>query len=513
MDPVVPDATLIGTYAREGSEDAFRTLVTRHVDLVFAAAFRQVYDRGIAEEITQEVFATLARKAPRLAGHETLAGWLHRTAVLAAKARIRTELRRRRRETESAILEPSTPDASAFVDELTPLLDEALLGLRESDRTAVILRYFEERSLRDIGETLGVDEDTARKRVTRALARLGDFFKSRGIRIPAGGGAAVFANALHAAPTGLKASVVTAGLAAGKPATGAGLLLLHLMALKKTQLAALGVLLVAGSLAWQHAALARARTELQEQWAAYPALLDTPTRATPKASNTREPGASAVRPSAYRWDDQSPYARIPKELLAQIPVSGVSGRRGVLTSEIRSLLRLDPVETRGVQGAIDRFLSGYQALLQESAHRVESTTDELQRRPTEDVRTWEVTGLQKKFGPLRDALLQDFDGLLGTDRARLLLQSLRTWMPITGETPEPGIDNRIFANDFRYSLAYYPPQYGNGSLRFEGAHSDTKGFNSSEKMSPSELPDFVQAEIQDWLQRASKEPTAKPSKP
>ncbi len=513
MDPASPDSTLIGTYAREGSEDAFRILVARHVNLVFAAALRQVFDRGVAEEITQEVFVILARKAPRLAGHETLAGWLHRTAVLAARARIRAELRRQRREVKSAIPESTAGDSSAFVDELTPLLDEALLGLRETDRTAVILRYFEERSLRDIGATLGVDEDAARKRVTRALARLGEFFKSRGIRIPAGGGAALFANSLHGAPVLLQASASAAGIAAGKPATGFGLLLLQMMTLNKTQLAAFGVILMTCSLAWQHSALAKARFELQEQWAASPTFQDTSTGGTPAAPNISGAGASALRPSGHRWDDQSPYARIPKELLAQIPASGVSGRRGVLTSEIRSLLRLDPVETRGVQGAIDRFLSEYQALLRESAHRVEPTTDELQRRPKEDVRTWEVTGLQQKFGPLRDTLLQDLDGLLGTDRARLLFQSLRTWMPITGGTPEPGFENRIFANDFRYSVAYEPPQYGDGSLRFEGAHSDTNGFNSSEKLPPSELPDFVQAEIQDWLQRAAKEPTAKPSKP
>src|SRR5436309_14549128 len=79
MTPVSPDRELVTAYAARGSETAFRALVTRHVHLVYATALRQVGDAGLAEEITQNVFIALARKAPRLAGIETLAGWLHRT--------------------------------------------------------------------------------------------------------------------------------------------------------------------------------------------------------------------------------------------------------------------------------------------------------------------------------------------------------------------------------------------------------------------------------------------------
>ena len=102
MTPVSPDSELVTAYAAEGSEPAFRTLVARHVNLVYATARRQVGDAGLAEEITQNVFIALARKAPRLAGSQTLAGWLHRTAILEAKARIRAELRRGRRENIAA---------------------------------------------------------------------------------------------------------------------------------------------------------------------------------------------------------------------------------------------------------------------------------------------------------------------------------------------------------------------------------------------------------------------------
>ncbi len=189
MDAVAADRELVSSYAREGSETAFRALVARHVNLVFAAALRQVGDSGMAEEVTQNVFVALARKAPRLAGHETLAGWLHRTAILEAKARIRAELRRRRREETAVELEGLRTPSSDPLAELTPLLDEALLELREPDRLALVLRFLEERSLREVGKALGVEEDAARKRVSRALDRLTDFFRARGFAVPAAGGA------------------------------------------------------------------------------------------------------------------------------------------------------------------------------------------------------------------------------------------------------------------------------------------------------------------------------------
>src|SRR2546429_1393655 len=106
MMPVSPDCELVTAYAAAGSETAFRALVTRHVPLVYATALRQVGDAGLAEEITQNVFIVLARKAPRLAGSRTLAGWLPRTPILEAKAPVRSELRRGRREGKAAPCAP-----------------------------------------------------------------------------------------------------------------------------------------------------------------------------------------------------------------------------------------------------------------------------------------------------------------------------------------------------------------------------------------------------------------------
>ncbi|MFN7140133.1 MAG: RNA polymerase sigma factor, partial [Limisphaerales bacterium] len=147
MAAMSPDAELVGAYVAEGSETAFRTLVARHATLVYSTALRQVGDSGIAEEITQNVFLALARKAPRLAGMSTLAGWLHRTTLLECKTRIRTEVRRRTREETAAALAALEHEKDESHGQLIPLVDEALLQLREADRIALMLRYCENQSL------------------------------------------------------------------------------------------------------------------------------------------------------------------------------------------------------------------------------------------------------------------------------------------------------------------------------------------------------------------------------
>src|SRR4051812_17547708 len=109
-----PDAELLRRYAAEKSEAAFAELVTRHLDLVYSAALRQVTgDAHAAQDIAQVVFATLARKAATLTAHPVLEGWLYTTTHLAAAKFRRTEARRRERELEAhrmnEPLQDSTP--------------------------------------------------------------------------------------------------------------------------------------------------------------------------------------------------------------------------------------------------------------------------------------------------------------------------------------------------------------------------------------------------------------------
>src|SRR5690348_702785 len=98
---VLDDSELLRQYARQHSEEAFATLVSRHIDLVYSAALRHVGNHHQAEEITQAVFVILARKAAALSPATVLAGWLFRTTRLTAANYLRGEIRRSHREQEA----------------------------------------------------------------------------------------------------------------------------------------------------------------------------------------------------------------------------------------------------------------------------------------------------------------------------------------------------------------------------------------------------------------------------
>ena len=248
------DHLLIAEFNARRSETAFAALVRQHLGLVFATAFRQVGDVGAAEEITQSVFVALSQSAGKLGSHPTLAGWLHQTALNKSREWLRGELRRRRRERTAVELELAGAAGDSVWSSLVPLLDEALLELREPDRLAVILHFMEGRTFHEVGSTLGVGEDAARKRVNRCLDQLTRFFHRHGFATPAlTASAPIFALAAHAVPPGLAMAATTAGLAA--PAAGSTIALLKgvlkIMALTKAKVAVsiAAAVLVAGTAA------------------------------------------------------------------------------------------------------------------------------------------------------------------------------------------------------------------------------------------------------------------------
>ncbi len=203
------DMMLVREYAASQSETAFETLISRHINLVYSAALRQVRDAHLAEEISQAVFVILARKAGSLGSKTILSGWLYRTARFAAADMLKIQRRRQRREQEVCM--QSTFDdhpMDAAWQELSPLLDEAMAQLRDQDRVALVLRYFENKSLREVGDALGLQERAAQKRVARGLEKLRTFFARRGVALTtaiiAG---AVSANSVQAAPAGLAAAI------------------------------------------------------------------------------------------------------------------------------------------------------------------------------------------------------------------------------------------------------------------------------------------------------------------
>jgi len=207
------DLELLRGYVRDGSEEAFAQLAERHVDLVYSAAQRLVRDTHLAEDVTQQVFTLLARKAGQLGDDTILSAWLYRTARHVASDTLRRESRRLHRE-QLAVesMNPSSPDLTW--QQIEPELDEAMGKLCDADHDALVLRYFENRSLKEVGAALGSSEDAAQKRVTRALERLRASLMRRGVTVSMTAlAAAVTSGAVQSAPAGLAASAASVSVA------------------------------------------------------------------------------------------------------------------------------------------------------------------------------------------------------------------------------------------------------------------------------------------------------------
>jgi uncharacterized protein (TIGR03435 family) len=263
------DFALLRAYVERGSEESFAELVARHVNKVYSVALRQTGDPGNAEEITQAVFVILARKAAHLGPRVVISGWLYQTARWTSLTFLRGAVRRREREKEVCMqTEPSETESELWA-EIAPLLDTAMGSLGENDRQAVVLRFFDGKSLKDVGTALGTNEESAKKRVARALEKLRKFLAKRGANsTTAVIGQVIAANAVQAAPAELAKSASALAFAKGAAASQYTSTLVHgvikLMAWHKVKIIGLtcaGILTVSGTaLLTIHAAQAAAQT-------------------------------------------------------------------------------------------------------------------------------------------------------------------------------------------------------------------------------------------------------------
>ena len=223
------DMTLVRQYADLHSEEAFAAIVSRYINPVYSVALRQVRDAHQAEEITQVVFIILARKAGSLGPKTIVAGWLCRAARNVSARSLLMQQRRQRREQEASYMQSisTEPEAMAW-NQIEPMLDAALGQLGGKDHAAVVLRFLDGKSFKEVGAALGASEDTAKKRVSRALEKLRRFFTKRGITLSTAVIAGIVsANSTQAAPAALAKAVTAAAVAQGATVGGSTLALLR----------------------------------------------------------------------------------------------------------------------------------------------------------------------------------------------------------------------------------------------------------------------------------------------
>ena len=187
------DSRLLQQFIATRDGDSFEQLVHHHIDLVYAAARRQMHDAHAAEDVTQAVFIVLSRKADRLIAsgrpNVMLSGWLYQVVRLASVRALRDQARRRRKDEAAAkaVLESQAarPESQSQLDEMLPHVDEALARLRPHDREAVLMRFYRRQSFAEVAGALGISEEAARKRVERALDRMRSILRRRPMPLPA----------------------------------------------------------------------------------------------------------------------------------------------------------------------------------------------------------------------------------------------------------------------------------------------------------------------------------------
>ena len=393
------DHDLLQRYAQNGSQAAFAELVARHLNLVYSAAQRQVRSSALAEEIAQSVFLDLSRHPAGLKPGTPLVAWLHLVTRRTAIDVIRRESRRQVREQAAMELADMKPTPSVWAD-VEPLLDEAVETLAPADRSAILLRFFENKSLREVGEVLGTSEEAAQKRVRRAVDQLRTVFLRRGIAVTATGLVTdLSAHAIQTAPaalgTAISSSAALSGAALGHAAVAVTRSLV-MTTLQKTVLVTAVAAVVGGGL-YETSALFRQRRESQElqqrtdrlllelrqvQGERDLALRRPPATPRPVAPATARPAAedSPLEPDAQAWlarvnqlktlAGQRTDLTIPEmQLLAEQDWFSAARSAGFdneadIRSALRALRDLAKAKFRPqLSGALHRYVDAHEGLL------------------------------------------------------------------------------------------------------------------------------------------------------
>lgn len=454
------DFELLREFVRKGDQTAFADLVRRHLDLVYATALRKVEDAGAAQEVAQNVFGALARKAWRFAPDDSLPAWLYKTTLLEAREWLRGELRRRRREQTAAELGTTmkTPDEQTAFRALVPLLDEALLSLREKDRTALLLRFYESQSLREVGAALGTSEDTAQKRVAGALEKLSQFFQRRGFKTAtAAAAAATLQHTASSASAATATLVANAALQTAPPAlTGLSVWLARLAGLSKVQAATICIVITVLPVAWQwnqhrhtREELVRVRTQLATAQSQYTVLQTDIEGLRARASSldaslsdttaTAEQNAAAAKKFAewkeklraellaadYHWPDDSPFIRIPKSDLKNIGVNSPMSPPGVLKPEASELLGLTPDERQEIEGTLTKHFSDIDGLIDNNAYETNQAAHIYMPKSAVASEVWVVPALGDAAKASADDLQAALRSELGEERWPLVQSQLQ----------------------------------------------------------------------------------------
>lgn len=418
------DTELLRRFADEGDAEAFAELVRRKIDLVYAAALRQAGgDAHLAQDVTQAVFLALASQARALQRHTVLTGWLYTTTRFAAAKAVRTQARWQRREQEASMISTHVNEPETAWIELRPVLDQAMHELAARDREAILLRYFEGRSLAEVGAAIGLAENSARMRVERALEKLRHLLAQRGITSTAAAlGVALANQPVVSAPAGLAAHVAGASLAGAAITTGSGAAavmgLLYFMQTSKLVLGVIGTIAALGLSAYLgfnfrgSSAPAPRATLAAANDTALASLREENRRLREELARPRQIEQASLPASANLGTAAATLE--PMRLLAQLekknwvhPEMTFVSQTGTLTESFKVLFNLTPAEQQALQSTVDRA--------RERLAELERLNATVTQRPDGKIEI-KVKAFAAEGGQVYNDLMREFANTLGSER-------------------------------------------------------------------------------------------------
>lgn len=367
------DNDLLLAFGRDGDEAAFEALAVRHVDMIFSVSLRRSGNRQLAEEATQNVLVSLFMKARKLAvGESSLTGWLHTATKFEVSKLQRRETRIKKREQAYAADQMKTftqSDDETFL-RLVPLLDQAIDQLRAPDREVIVRRYLEGQDFRRIGEELGISEDTAQKRTSRAFDSLNQFFKRKaGVTMSATALAAGISQ--HCAEAAPAVCLQIAGKAAS---TGLASLFttsaITTMSIGKISAVVAGIIVVGGTVAF----LANQNGTPQGAVSTFPSSSSATGTTSPQS--TAETVAASTGGKSTSATDAKPYS--PNEELAKLEAMSphpsldemarrLSVKHEQLFKDLTADLGLNDAQVAGLKKVLDTRLKAFRASLDHEA--------------------------------------------------------------------------------------------------------------------------------------------------
>jgi len=170
--------------SQDGDAQAFRGLIDTYKNTLFGVAYLMARNRGMAEDALQEGLVQIWKHLPSLRDPTRIKPWLIQIVVNEVKQQFRKkQVPSVPIEAADTACDGNPPEELAMSEERRRLIKQALSGLPQEQREAVVLRFYSDLSVPEIAAATRTPEGTIKSRLSRAMAHLGATLQAEGLEV------------------------------------------------------------------------------------------------------------------------------------------------------------------------------------------------------------------------------------------------------------------------------------------------------------------------------------------